>query len=157
MGFLGISEQLLRTAEERKRHVAALRDVVGDSVHDRLFAFIYDNLSILDSKASSLLSFNAIGLAVLTIFITDAEHLLIALAYYFCMLLLLASCVMCLTIVRVHWSTTEDISAVDAHIEKLLSVRRIRTTWYRTAWVLALGTIFLFVLVTLVQVLAKHL
>ena len=156
MGFLGISEQLLRTAAERKRHVTALRAVVGDNVHDRLFAFIYDNLSILDSKASSLLSFNAIGLAVLTIFITDAGHLFIALAYYFCMLLLLASCVMCLIIVRVHWSTTEDISDIDAHIEKLLSIRRIRTTWYRTAWVLATGTIVLFVLVTLIQVLVKQ-
>jgi hypothetical protein len=151
VGFFRITEQLCNTPEERKRHYGALLKVNKNNDHDEIFDFIYGNLSILDTKTASLLSFNAIGLAVLTIFVTNATNPWIAWVYYAGMVLLMASCVLCSVVVRVHWSTTDDLTHPEEHIISLLSVRRTRTMQYRLAWILAIFTIVLLLANTAAQ------
>lgn len=126
---------------ERAAHLAALekRKVVeGYAGH---FTFLYDALSILDAKASSLLTFNAVGLTALAIWLANIPlnffHLTLDLAF----LGFLGSCALCLKIVWLHWVSTEDLNTDDTYPVTLLEVRDSRTVLYRWAWVLAVSAV----------------
>jgi hypothetical protein len=122
---------------ERLAHCAAIRESQEDESAWIQFGFLYDNLSILDSKAASLLQFNAVILAVDAIlFASSSSHIL---RYYLLADLMLSifSCIACLVVVWVHWSTTADLRNIAEHGLVLLRVRDRRTVLYRVAWWLA--------------------
>jgi len=89
-------------------HVGALRAVHSNVADRDLFDHLYDSLSILDSKSQSLLGFNSILAAVFAIFMQGdlgAHRRLAATG----MALTLASCLLLLLVVWVHWSTPEEM------------------------------------------------
>lgn len=122
---------------ERTAHLAALERRKVVEGYAGKFTFLYDALSILDAKASSLLTFNAVGLTALAIWLANiplnAFHLALDLAF----LGFLASCALCLKIVSLHWVSTADLNADDSYPVKLLEIRDARTVLYRWAWLLA--------------------
>ena len=58
----------IQSAEERARHVAAVKRVVCDPELKDVHSWLHLNLIIIDSKAQSVLSLYSIALATLTIF-----------------------------------------------------------------------------------------
>ena len=95
----------------------------------------YDLLSIVDGKASALLTFNAIALAALSIWLgyvpLNYMHLTLDLVF----LVMLASCGLALTVVFLKWVDRDEPEDING-LEKL---RRSRTTRYRWAWRLSVG------------------
>lgn len=133
---------LHRTNEERIRHCRALRNLQQNPEAWGEFEFLYENLSILDSKSASLLQFNSVILAVIAI--AFALSRTIAVQYFFLGVLDLSitSCLLCLVVVWVHWSTTDDLKNVEQHGLILLKVRDQRTKLYRIAWWFAVHSLF---------------
>ncbi len=116
------------------RHLKALERIGLCRTEAERLEFLYANLTILDGKASSLLSFNAIGLASLAVWLSnlpqDFFHLTLDVAF----ILFLVSAGLCLRIVWLHWASTKDLLAPAEHASALVKLRDSRTMSYRWAW-----------------------
>lgn len=93
----------------------------------------YELLTIIDSKASALLTFNGIFLAVLTVWLgyipLNYLHLILDVVF----LALLMSCFLLLLVVWLVWSKAVPAQAT----QDLESVRLQRTRRYHRAWWIA--------------------
>jgi len=139
--------QLPTTKEGTKKHGEKLRKMVGDAEgsYDKSFDHLYGTLSILDTKASSLLAYNSIIMAIFSIFATTLNSKP-SFPIVSGLILLLTSSGFLLFIIWVHWSTTDDLENKANHLYTLLNVRRSRTIRYRVAFILsALAMVFLFI------------
>ncbi len=130
-------KQLPRTPQAMNAHIKALRSLVLAEEHRDIFEHLYECLSILDAKSSSLLSFNSIIIAVFAIFLTrplsSAEWLLVNGG----MMTVLLSAFLLLSVVWVHWSSTPELNDAGEHGRRLLEIRNSRTVRYRISWYLA--------------------
>ncbi len=113
------------------------------------FAFLYESLNILDAKASSLLAFNAIGLAAIAIWLQYVPLNWMHLGLDIVFLLFLFSCVLCLLIIWVFWSPASHFDDPERQAKTLLKLRDRRTRQYRRAWFFSsVAVVVLFVLST---------
>ncbi len=126
--------QLPRSKEELQKHIAALGAMTAATEQQELFRHLYDCLSILDAKSTSLLSFNSIIIAVFAIFMASGPRGFPLIALQFGMAMILVSCLLLLSVVWVHWSTTANLEDRENHGLTLLDVRGSRTIKYRLAW-----------------------
>jgi hypothetical protein len=133
--------QLPRTKDDLHRHIKALGGMVNEPRHQALFGHLYECLSILDAKSTSLLSFNSIIIAVFAIFMTAQLSSGEWIALNLGMTMVLISCLLLLWVVWIHWSTTANLGDLNGHALILLGVRRSRTIRYRLAWYLAVSAI----------------
>lgn len=92
---------------------------------------LYELLNIIDGKASALLSFNALLLAAISIWLGYVPQNFLHLCLDIVFLALLASCFFLLRIIWLHWSQPTETSPLDA-------LRKTRTARYRTSWVLSM-------------------
>lgn len=118
-------------------------------VQRSLFGHFYDNLSILDNKTNSLLQLNGILLAAYVFVLTilheptaqaemtaDARDLFILGTAYAGGAILL-----CLSILRVYWSSTDELDSAEKHVRRLIVERNRRTVAYRRAWTFSFGAL----------------
>lgn len=140
------------TDAERSEHLQALeaRGIIKDYAGH--FAFLYESLGILDSKASSLLTFNAVGLTALAIWLANVPLNLFHLTLDISFLGFLVSCILCLRIVWLHWASTADLMSERRYLLELLAVRDSRTVLYRWAWLLAITAVVITALATVYHV-----
>lgn len=140
MKFFSVHDQLCLTKKEREKHIKQLKKVFDNKNHHwDLFKFLYENLNIVDQKASSLLQYNSVIFATIAIFYVFSTHnLILAMFYLYSMVLILISSILCLNVVWIHWSCTEDFANADNHIDRLIFIRDKRTKCYRFAWNLSL-------------------
>ena len=135
--MFSLFSQLPGKPEDMKAHIESLTKVVLSEEQSDIFDHLYSCLSILDSKSSSMVSFNSIIIAVLAIFMTRTltfpEWAFVNLGMAF----ILVSALLLLSVVWVHWSTTQDMQNPQEHGHHLLQVRNSRTVRYRLAWYLA--------------------
>ena len=132
--ILNLEQGLTKSRAERQEQVKALRDIFGDEKYKDPYLFLYENLSILDSKASSLLTFNALGLAAISFWLRDISADLFHVVLDIAFLMFLVSCLLCLRVVRLWWSPTGSLRQRDAHLEDLIRRRDKRTYRYRVGW-----------------------
>jgi hypothetical protein len=132
--FRNVRDQLPRTRAELEKHRAALSDMVDNDAHEKMFEHLYESLTILDSKSSSLLSFNSVLVAVFAIFVSTQSRPVLWISGGIGLTLTLVSSYLLLSVVWVHWSTTDHLGNGKAHETKLLDVRLQRTILYRWAW-----------------------
>ncbi|MGI8426352.1 MAG: hypothetical protein ACR2M4_07110 [Actinomycetota bacterium] len=115
------------------------------------FEFLYSSLSILDSKASSLMAFNAIGLTALAVWLEYIPlnwlHLTLDLVF----LLFLFSSATCFFVVRLYWSPPTHLKNTDLQTRTLLDTRNRRTLLYRFSWKLSIVAVGLFIIVSAVH------
>ena len=149
--MLNLFSQIQRTDSQRDDHIDVLSKVVLSEVHQDLFNYLYSCLSILDSKSQSMLGFNSIILAVFAIFmtrdLTSAQWIVTNVG----MATILMSSLLLLSVVWVHWSTTEDLADAHAHARTLLAVRNLRTLRYRLAWLLGVISLLALALVLILR------
>jgi len=133
-------QQLPKDEGALRDHIEGLRSMTDDrnKAHHALFDHLYECLSILDSKASSLLGFNSIIIAVFAIFMTGDLDQIGWIVVSIGMASILTSCLLLLSVVWIHWSTTENFLDLERHALILLRVRRVRTIRYRLAWYCAI-------------------
>ena len=133
--------QLQRSDKERTSHIAALSKIVLSETHQNLFDHLYSCLSIIDSKSSSMLGFNSIILAVFAILMTGDLPLSQSIVANVGMATILLSALLLLSVVWIHWSSTQECGDPDRHANVLLAVRDSRTIRYRVAWLLAVASV----------------
>jgi len=130
-------------AAERDAQLKAMRRMTTDVDHQPVIEYLYQCLSILDSKCSSLLSFNSIVMAVFAIFMTSQDLTVfqktsIAIGTF----TVLMSSLLLLGVVRITWATSEELSDLDGHVRILMDVRTSRTDTYRYAWYFSVAAVF---------------
>lgn len=150
--MLNIYAQLPCTKVEVKQHTEALSEMSKNAEHKALFDHLYECLSIIDSKSASLLSFNAIIIAIFAIFISGKQSPVEAILLGFGVFLVLASSLLLLFVVWIHWSDTKELNDLDGHAITLLKVRRTRTIRYRIAWYFSVGAIIILTIFLLIRI-----
>jgi hypothetical protein len=124
-----------------EEEIAFLESIYGAKNTAKIFDHLYDNLSIIDSKSASLLTFNAIGLAAISIWLgyvpPNQLHFWLDVVF----VAFVSSCCLCLLAVFLYWSTKaggrgrpRPAREVEA---TLLRKRRFRTWVYRFAWAIS--------------------
>lgn len=152
MKFLKTKIGLNLNETERKKHLEHLKTLQNNEIHFGTFQFMYDNLNIIDSKSSALLTFNSLIIAVLAIWTTNISTGVFLYVYTFILILFLISSLLCLLTVFLHWSSSSDLENLEDHIDLLLKVREQRTIKYRYAWYLSYLGISLMILAKAVDV-----
>jgi len=105
----------------------------------------YELLNILDSKASALLTFNAIALASISIWLGYVPLNFLHLSLDLVFVVLLLSCAGLLRIIWLRWASTRE------NVEALDRIRQARTGHYRLAWILSFGSIICLIAISLVH------
>ncbi len=149
MRIFNIKHDLNKTASDRKEHLSELKKILDNDYHYNIFNFLYDNLNIIDSKASSLLTYNSLIIAGITIILSMKDEIdLITFLYISTIFIFIISSIFCLKVVYLHWSSTTDLKNPDKHLDELLCVREIRSKNYRFSWYLSFwSTIFIGILI----------
>lgn len=139
----GIRTGLHRNRQEAREHLEKLERMGIASDYAARLSFLYDNLNILDSKASSLLTFNGVLLAALAIWLNALPRNLFHLVLDLIFVVLLVSCTLCLRIVWMYWVGSGDLDAPEDHAQSLVLRRDERTIFYRLAWWLSIVSVAL--------------
>jgi hypothetical protein len=147
--------QLPKDQKELQEHIKALSRMTDLREHQELFDHLYGCLSILDSKSSSLLSFNSIIIAVFAIFMAGELRLAELIVANIGMASILVSSLLLLSVVWVHWSTTDNLEDLKNHGLVLLGVRRSRTIKYRLAWYFAVAALIALSAVLLLRLILR--
>ncbi|MEM6595947.1 MAG: hypothetical protein AAF672_14260 [Pseudomonadota bacterium] len=113
----------------------------------------YDLLTILDKKASALLTSNSIFLAVLTGRFNDLIADIPRSISTTITVLLLISCLLLFTAIYLRWTKHDKIEGKDVkkRTEDLENIRRRRTIAYQTAWFMSAGSILVLICFSLLQ------
>ena len=82
--------------------------------------------------------------------------MLFNLLYILCLSIQFLSSIFCLSVVWIHWSSTEDFDDIDKHIESLIIVRDYRTRKYRIAWNLAIINTVLLLLFSVAYIITNN-
>ncbi|WP_243074351.1 hypothetical protein [Microbacterium sp. SS28] len=125
---------------ETRRTSAVEPDFDSDEVHR-----LYDLLNILDSKASALLTFNAIGLAAIAVWLGYVPLNFLHLSLDVVFLLILVSCGLLLVIIFLRWADR----GID--VDDLEKTRLRRTVYYHVAWAISLTCVVLVFVVAAVH------
>jgi len=125
-----------KTEAELQSHLDALTGMTKGE-QPKLFEHLYSCLSILDTKSSSLLASNAIISAVFAIFMSADLSPFQWIIIHVGMALILASSLLLLLVVWIHWSPTEDLNDLAKYKIDLLRRRDSRTKRYEKAWILS--------------------
>ena len=121
--------------QKRRNEAKALKEAYPDPTSR--FDFLYGNLSIIDSKASTLLTFNAIGLTVLAVWLQNIPPNWLHFALDTVFVVFLISSAYCLGTAWLFWSPPSDYEDRDTQTLGLLEKRDFRTSLYHTAWKMA--------------------
>lgn len=105
---------------------------VSDDVNNQ-----YALLNILDGKASTLLSYNSIFLAVVAFMFDEIEGPA-AYGLVIVFLNLIVTCILLQGVIWLRWSNLEESAA------ELNYIRKSRTYKYQAAWALSLSTVLFF-------------
>ena len=122
-----IYHQLPRSSQEIEDHLDALESMTSDNGNKALIEHLYGTLTVLDVKATSMLAFNGIMVAAYVIYLssTNTSDLQFTLANLGTLIVLLSSVIQ-LSVVWVHWSSTDDLLAGRSQYVALVKVRAFR-------------------------------
>ena len=125
---------------DQKAHLDALGGSELSSKQQYQHDHLYSCLTILDQKATALLSFDSILVATSTIVLTILKTVVtVGSAVIFSALLLAgASAVLNLFVISLKWTETAELRDPDAQFVRLLETRNRRSVYYRCAWICAL-------------------
>jgi hypothetical protein len=126
-------------------HIASIRE---STAHD----YLYSCLSILDTKSSALLQYDALILVASTLGVTIYPHPSLGNVFVIVALLLSGiSSVLCLPVIWVYWTTTPEFSDERGEFIDLLGYRNRRTLYYRIAWLITPVAVFFLILGIIVR------
>ncbi|HEX8745318.1 MAG TPA: hypothetical protein VF712_19485 [Thermoleophilaceae bacterium] len=129
---------------------------------------IYTGLTIIDSKAQSMLAFNSFLVAIVGIYFGNIagvrDSALVLIPFIVTVLASGASCLLCLDVIWVHWlnqddmeTPTEDDETPSEGFVELMILRDSRTRNYRRAWLLSFmstSTVVVGVIIAMVKAIA---
>lgn len=124
---------------EAQDHLRALRQMQPNQDDAFVHDYLYDCLSILDTKVQGLLTFDSILIAAATVVLaTISDAITIGSILIFIALVLSGvSSLLSLHVIRLYWTGTEDFANSHALFLELFAVRNRRTVAYRLSWMLA--------------------
>lgn len=113
---------------------------------DQKVAHQYELLNILDNKAAALLTFNAIALASISIWLSYVPLNVMHLSLDAIFIALLVSTAVLLLIIWIRWSTGSE---TDSSLDR---VRLSRTKLYRLAWRLSIASVVCLIIVSVIHI-----
>ena len=150
IGFLRLYRDLESSRSRRIRHIqefTKLKRGTADRENAAMLEYIYECLSILDSKVAVALTANSLVMAVFAILliqqngassqitfswiVIEGQPLTIVPLLKFGFLLNVISSLFALLVVRVRWMQLKKIIPDEVELEGLLHVREKRTAYYR--------------------------
>lgn len=98
---------------------------------------LYGNLDSIDGKCASLLTFNGLCLAFISIWLGYVPLNWLHFSLDMVFLVFLFSCGVCLLPITIHWVSGKKSDKRKADIKKLRLERKRRTRMYRASWALS--------------------
>jgi hypothetical protein len=148
-----LDEDLPSSVEARQEHLSAMRAFHNtDEATWQLQDWLHMNLTVLDYKAQSTLSFSGIAIAAFTFVaakFTPGTSLVIRIAVAVALFLLTWSAARLSKFNFVVWSSTDDFCNPDQLVDDLLTVRNERTRIIRACWARNLIALLLLLFVLL--------
>ncbi|GAA3065724.1 hypothetical protein [Streptomyces glomeratus] len=137
--FSWLFEGVYRGDEDGARHLEAIRALQPQRDDAFEHAYLYSCLSVLDTKAQALLSYDGILMAASSITLSMFSRDITAGSVLVFSSLAVSgiSSALCLSVVWVHWTDTGELENSDDLFLKLLHVRNRRTLSYRISWIIA--------------------
>jgi hypothetical protein len=128
-------------------HLRALAAMHLEDDQEAEHDYLYECLSILDTKSAALLQFNSILVATSAIALSIFNRDVTTGSVMIFLSLVAAgiSCALCLSVIWLFWTETDDIEDKSRHFADLLRVRDSRTVRYRYAWIGAMTSLILLV------------
>jgi hypothetical protein len=138
-----LTEGIYRGKASRTSHIQAISGARDSRPHD----YLYDCLTVLDTKASALLQYDGIILAAATLAITLFPKTTFGIPLFVVSLVLSGiSSILCLQVIWVYWTTTGEFQDDEMEFRELMNCRNKRTLFYRASWLVALGSVVFLVL-----------
>ena len=126
-------------------HVTSIRESTAHG-------YLYNCLSVLDTKASALLQYDGIILAAATLGVTLSPRPSIGNLFVIMSLMLSGtSSVLCLPVIWVYWTTTPEFTDEEGEFIDLLGHRNRRTLYYRGSWLIAQLAVFFLVVGVMIK------
>jgi hypothetical protein len=109
---------------------------------------LYELLNILDTKTSSLLTFDALIVAVFTIILQkeDTAGAPVLWVSLLGTLIIILSMGICVWVVRISWPFLKPGVAITTECQAVADVVDVRTIYYQWAWRLSFAGVFVLVL-----------
>lgn len=126
----------------------AIRELLPDNQRNdwAVLKELYELLNILDSKTSSLLTFDALILAVYAIVLQKDVGWAVLWASLSGTLLIVVSTAVCVWVVRMSWEFLKPETAIGDECRALANKVDERTVLYQYAWRLSFAGVFVLVL-----------
>lgn len=141
-----VSRMRKRQGKSREPQTERLASPAGAfEIRDEAVKLQYELLGILDSKAAALLGFDALALAGVSIWLGYVPLNYLHLVLDFVFITLLLSCALLLMIIWLRWAHPGDTE------QTLDRIRRIRTKFYRSAWLLSAASVFILIAASVVH------
>jgi hypothetical protein len=136
LGRLDTRQGVCGSDAERIRQMEELRTLYQKDSY-REHSFLYESLTILDVKATSLLTFNSIVLAAATVFFISSSSDVFRVLFLIALLTMTGSCLLCLGVAWIHWTETPSMEDERRFWVELSRLKDKRTLSYRWAWLLS--------------------
>ncbi|MFF4955603.1 hypothetical protein ACFY2Z_00665 [Streptomyces sp. NPDC001222] len=137
--FSWLFEGVYRGDEDGERHLEAIRALQPQRDDAFEHDYLYSCLSVLDSKAQALLSYDGILMAAssITLSMFSRDITTGSVLVFSSLVVSVVSSALCLSVVWVHWTDTGELENSEDLFLKLLHVRNRRTLSYRISWIVA--------------------
>jgi len=99
-----------------------------------LYDMLSHDLDVIDAKVATLLTFNALGLAILGIWLNFIAANLFHFVLDLVFLLFLFSALLCLCAARIKWADPESLDDPGQKARQFVRVKWHRTNVYRLSW-----------------------
>jgi hypothetical protein len=125
-----------RGHEKQREHLTAIKSLGEQTSNSFEHEHLYNCLSILDAKATALLTYDSILIAATSITLTNfPKQISVGSILVFAALVLAGlAAALCLHVIWVYWTDTLEFEDKAAIYYSLLSVRNLRTLSYRCSW-----------------------
>jgi hypothetical protein len=152
---LGVTSDLPFGKPHRGSYIESLRELNDPNRKNQLLVFdhLYGNLSVLDGKTNSLVQVSSVLSAIYvgTLGFVEAQDIDLGhadvLGFDWPLILgaslSLVAALSLLMVLRVHWSSPDDLATERAHATRLLARRDRRTICYRIGWNLTCAAILI--------------
>jgi hypothetical protein len=154
---LGVTSDLPFGERERGPYIEGLQQLDDPNKKSQLLVFdhLYGNLSVLDGKTNSLVQVSSVLSAIYvgTLGFVEAQDIDLGrtkvLGFDWPLIVgassSLVAALFLLMVLRVHWSSPDDLVTEPTHARQLLARRDRRTIYYRIGWNLTYAAILILV------------
>lgn len=138
---------------QMRAHLHAVRRLQSKGDDSFEHNYLYDCLSILDTKVQGLLTFDSIIVATTTLVLAtlSPEITIGSILIFIALVLSGTSSLLALSVIWVYWTDTDNFEHSTDLFTELLGIRNKRTVAYRLSWLAAHGATIILIIGVFLQ------